>query len=265
MVADMSRAARKPKRKLKKVNNVWRALGPPYIQGGYMKNKIYQWLWFKVVKKFILSDSKSTGFNRYHRELKTQMFLSKIFGGPEMVLLGDSEHGQFNNYSVMKNFHVLTLNLSVGGTTPAELFKYMMTKGHDIYLYLKYKSIIKMISTGGNCSLRCLMDEIPVSMADVHNLFPDSYIIIIPPVYVNILSKLYNIAGMYKPASKIVEELNIIREYQKNIWSSNIVDTYSVFVDPQTGGPIFGVLCDPVHFSRVAVDLIQKVYNIMRG
>jgi len=226
-----------------------------------MKHKIFCFLWYKIIIKLIPVGKDKNGFIRNHKRINAQLYLAGIFGTIKCILLGDSEHGQFDKYDVMKEFDDLTVNLSISGTTPLDLYNYFMTTGKDIYQKVKLHSATKFISTGGNCSLRNLMIEVPESMINVHNMLPESIIILIPPVYTGILAKLYNMVKIDKPESQIVSEINIVRNFQRSIWSPCVLDTYTPFVDPQTGLPLLGVLKDPVHFGRQVVDLIQKVYK----
>ncbi len=226
-----------------------------------MKNKIYQWIWYKIVRKLIPVGKDLNGFVRNHTRIKAQMFLAGLFGTVEGVLLGDSEHGQFDYYEVMREFANLTVNLAIGGTTPKDLTDYFQGIGKDIYAKIQKHSARKIISTGGNCSLRNLMNEVPASMREVHSMLPDSVIILIPPVYTSVLASIYNVAGITKPESQIIDEINTVRNFQRSIWSPLVLDTYTPFLDPQTGGPALGVLQDPVHFGRVTVNIIQKIYN----
>ena len=226
-----------------------------------MKNKIFQFLWYKIVRKLFPVGNDLNGFYRNHRRIAAQLALARLFGAVHAVLLGDSEHGQFDNYAVMKKFDRLTLCLAIGGTTPRDLYDYFSGKGAGVYEQIKLVSIKKFISTGGNCSLKNQMNEIPEYLECVRALFPVSWIVLIPPVYTGVLSTLYNMAGVEKSENQIIFEINQVRGYQRSMWTPRIVDTYTPFVDPQTGGPLPGVLRDPVHFGKAVVDIIQKVYN----
>jgi len=226
-----------------------------------MKNKIYQFMWYKIARMLIPVGKDLNGFIRNHKRIRAQLALSRLFGTIHGVLLGDSEHGQFDYYGVMSKFDDLTLNLAIGGTTPKDLMEYFTGIGKDVYLKIKKHSARKIISTGGNCSLRCQMSEIPGTLQEVHGLIPDSIIILIPPVYSGIIAKIYAAAKIDKPESQVLAEIDTIRRAQRSIWSPFVIDTYTPFLDPRTGGPVFGVLQDPVHFGRAVVDLIQKIYN----
>lgn len=226
-----------------------------------MRNRIFQFLWYKIISKLCKPKDDLNGFYRFHSSIKAQILLAKLFGRIHGVLLGDSEHGQFNNYETMKKFSKLTLNLAVGGTTPWDMYDYFTGSGKDVYQKIKDIRTKKFISTGGNCSLRNRMDEIPAYLEKVKTLFPESFIMLIPPVYTGILEKIYNMAGIEKDREQIIREIDLIRRYQKSIWEPQIIDIYSPFLDTRTGDPLFGVLRDPVHISYIVVDMIQKIYN----
>jgi hypothetical protein len=221
-------------------------------------NKIFNWLWYFIFKKLIPA-GKGTGYERNHNRLKFQISMAKLFGGVKGIILGDSEGETFDSYSVMKSFNVLVICGACGGTTPKNLTDYFTGTGKDLYKYLIANKVKVILSDGGNCSLLSRMGEIPDSMTALHNMFPVSWMMLIPPAHVGIMGKL----PFGKDAAQWKTELETIRSFQRTIWSPLIIDTYSPFLDPQTGEATILYLKDPVHFSRVAVDLIQKIINVI--
>jgi hypothetical protein len=185
--------------------------------------------------------------------------MAKLFGGVKGIILGDSEGETFDSYSVMKSFKKVVICGACGGTTPKELVDYFTGTGKDIYKYLHGNNINVFLSDGGNCSLRSLMGEIPSSLVALYNMIPTSWMMLIPPAHVGIMGKL----PFGKDAQQWSEELGLIRNFQRQIWNPLIIDTYTPFLDPQTGEATILYLKDPVHFSRVSVDLIRKVLNVI--
>jgi hypothetical protein len=222
-------------------------------------NKIYQWTWFKLIMKLTPTISGKMGPERSHKRNLRQLSMSKLFGGPDAVILGDSEIAMFNTYTTMKQFGNVVLNMGEGGTTPADWIKYFLGPGREVYKAIKNLKVV--ISIGGNCSLKSDMGQIPDLLKVLRSMFIRSCIILIPPVHAKWLEKLSEMAGAPKSREQWIKEMDTIRTAQRSTWSPFVVDTYSPFLDHDTGEPDPLVLCDMVHFSKFTVDLVRKVLN----
>ena len=222
-------------------------------------NKLYHFFWYKIVSKFI---SHTPGVTGHHKIITAKLKLARIFGVVHGVMLGDSEIATWDICELMSGFQSLVVNIGVPGSTPLDWFKYFTTMGKSNYLLIKSWTKAKPIfSIGGNCSLLCKMAEIPDTMILIHNMFQGSWILLIPPVYSEWMAKLYTAAGFQKSQEIIEAEISTIRNYQRQIWSPFVIDTYAPFVNKETGGPLPGVLIDLVHFSSEADRLIEAVLN----
>jgi hypothetical protein len=222
-----------------------------------MRNKIYNWFWFKIFTKLIPVDSTKTGPARSHKRNVWQLRLSKLFGGAKGIILGDSESATFNTYKTMSKFSGLVLNMGFGGSRPIDWIEYLNGIGDSIYKQIGILGKIKKIwSIGGNCSLWSCMDEIPETLKDLHYLFPDSWIMLIPPVHAGMLA-----AAGTKTRDQWLNEMALIRAYQESIFNPLVIDTYTPFLDKETGEAIILYLKDPVHFYDISVGLLEKIFN----
>jgi hypothetical protein len=183
--------------------------------------------------------------------------LADFFGGATSVMFGDSEISTFDSYEVMKEFNSIVLNMGVPGTIADEWVLYFLTDKNGLKIYNKIRFLKKAISIGGNYPLRNLMPLSEPGMKKLHLLFPDSWIMLIPPVFSTVLSL------VTKTKEQWDKEMNTIREYQKNIWIPRIIDTYTPFINPLTGEALPEVLRDMVHFARNCALLIEKFLDIV--
>ena len=206
------------------------------------RNRLYHLLWYKLIK-YLIPTRPGCGPFRDHWRIKAQLFLAPLIGKIDGIILGDSEAGQFDNYRAMCRFSTVVLNMGEGGTTPEDWVNYFNVHPAIKDRIKKYKPIW---SIGGNCALRRQMDRLPFLVV-IHDMFPESWIMLIPPIY--------NISDT------ILSEIGVIRALQDSVWRPHVVDTYRPFIDPETSGPLFGVLEDPVHFSDIAVGIIQPVLD----
>lgn len=218
-----------------------------------MRNKIFQWLWYKVFIHFTKVDKNLAVFGR-HNKFMAMIKLSKLFGGATSVMFGDSEISAFDSFAVMKEYNTIVLNFGVPGTVASDWIEYL-AQHPEMYGYIN--SLKQVVSIGGNNSLRGLMPSAKRSMELFWTFFKRSYIIIIPPVFEYILG----LIGKSEEVWKV--EIEAIRQLQRDIWKDRIVDCYTPFVDPKTDLPLPGVLKDIVHFSQNCAKLIQKVLDVI--
>lgn len=216
---------------------------------------MYHWLWYHIFRKIIRATFSGSGPERFHNQMMFQLRFCRLFGIIDGIIIGDSEIAIFNTYETMSKFSSLVLNFGIGGTTPKEWWDYLINtkKGRKVYDLIKNQKVIWSI--GGNCALRLRMPEVPDTMIILHNLFPSSWILTLPPVYVKWLKQVY-------PES-IAGDFNLIRSYQRNIWNPRVIDTYAPFLDIATGEAYVGLLQDAVHFSKIAVAMIQQVMDVV--
>jgi len=218
-----------------------------------MKNKIFQWLWYRIFKNII--PSNGTGPEKRHKQFVFMLGLARLFGGARGVIFGDSEISAFDSYEVMREFNTIVLNFGVAGTVSGEWCFYFNWTGTKIYD--KISKLKQVISIGGNYSLRSMMPVAEYNMKSLHEMFPLSWIILVPPVYTNVLGLIL------KTEAQWGIEIDTIRRFQREIWVPRIIDTYSPFVDDDTGYPLPWVLKDVVHFSKQCALLIQKALDIV--
>lgn len=213
-----------------------------------MRNKLFQFTWYYIVRPLVPVDKNGPKPWNHEREFRAMMRLARLFGGAHGVIFGDSEIGQFDSYAVMSRFSRIVMNWGVGGTVAGEWHEFLRTTP-DLLEYIN--RLRKVLSIGGNYSLRFMTDLAPRGMKCLHDLVRPSWIMLVPPVYTQALARLGKDEATWR------SEMETIRGIQIDLWGKFIIDTYSPFVDAH-GYPKPGVLEDMVHFSRRCVEIIQR-------
>lgn len=78
-----------------------------------MRNKIYNFIWYKIFKPLI-SVCEGEGPLRDYKRIKFQLALARLFPGEVSIILGDSEVAMFDNYKTMSKFTVIYFNQDWG-------------------------------------------------------------------------------------------------------------------------------------------------------
>ncbi len=217
-----------------------------------MRNKIFQWLWYNIFRHIVKAGTTG-GPERRHKQFVFMLKMAKLFGGARSVLVGDSEITTFDNYKAMSEFNTIVLNFGVPGTVADEWADYFMGIGWVVYNLIK--NIRQGVSTGGNYSLRSLMNNAEPGMIRLHALLPLSWILLIPPVYLGALAIIKKTREQWK------DEMATLRGLQLSIWNPRKIDTYTPFLNPETGEALPMVLADMVHFSKKCAVLTAEVMD----
>lgn len=225
-------------------------------------NKVFNFLWFCIVKWIIPVGVGGTNISNNHLRMFVQFYLARIFGGPKGVILGDSNGAVLNTFRTMRKFDRVVINWSVGGTVAHDWVDYFKTnKGKKMKARMQRAQVI--FNIGGNYILLGQMSMAKPGLSDLHALFPDSWNCTVSPVNTAILAALSKLAG-YPQRNESYYNIRVplLNEFIFEIWKRNVIDVYKIFGD-KYGKALPGVLKDPVHFSEQAVYVIQKIFELI--
>jgi hypothetical protein len=207
-----------------------------------VKNKIFQFVWYIIIRQFYSEGEKLTLEDRADRMIAQAKWARK-FGAIHTVLIGDSNSEIFRQRKDMSRFPKLAVSLGCAGFRADQWMEFLINteKGRELYELIKDIPAI-IWNIGGNNILHDLMDKLEPAIAGLKIKFPMAWFCLIPPVHIEV--KLPEI----KKANTII----------KRIAKPLIIDLYTPFV-MENGKPIPGTHSDFIHFSEISQDLILKV------
>lgn len=224
-----------------------------------MKNKIHQFTW-QIRKVFIKkTHNRFSSLEEEAYWMQHKINFAEIFGGAEVVFLGDS-NGENISYNDLSLFKPVSINLSKGGTrcdTWVNFFK--SPKGMLIKDQLKDKKVI--INISGNHILQNSMDNFESSFNELFSMFPDAWYITVPQIHSELLEKLGNL----KNKEQLNKEITFINNHMKSK-TKKIIDIYPL-TTLDGHNALITVFEDLVHFSKeydkkVRIPYIKKIVGI---
>lgn len=229
-----------------------------------IKNKIFQFIWFKLIKPFTKRKTdKKTSYilDNYSDRFKTLLSFSNLFGGSKVIIFGDSNGEEMSDEESLKLFPELTINLSIGGTRADHWSDFFNQSdiGRKIYDQIAFKKII--INVGGNNVLQSQMELLKPSLVILKRLFPSAYFINIPNVQSELIAQLQG-----KKPKEVQKDLSLANNLIKHYADDRLIDIQS-YSGEENGKPFFFALKDAVHFSNnfdknIRIPLIlRKVYG----
>jgi hypothetical protein len=226
-----------------------------------MKNKIFQFVWYYIVRPCIPIPSIKKEINpviRHGREIYVQIRLARFIGQIEGFLAGDSNSAVFSTFMVMQRFSTLTLAIGQGGATADDWVAFFMTdRGRYVYKAMIARGVTVVWNIGGNYVLLGTVDKAVAGLHALHNLFLRSWFCTIPPIYASVLGKISEVAGFPERDEKYYRQgVLYVNGLIEALARPRVIDLYHQFVT-DTGAPLFGALQDLVHFRRVSVDFIR--------
>ncbi len=226
-----------------------------------MRNNIFQWLWFKIVKRLISVGKNGTKLENQADRMLAQIRLAKIFGVIDKVIFGDSNGAALAIYAAMKEFETLTINISVGGTTNGDWSYFLKTSEKGKLIYELIKDVPDQIgNAGGNYSILDRMQDAESGIRSLFQLFPRAWWCLCPPVREWMLEELSAVVGARKKtATEYHIEFLEINRLLITICKPKIIDLYTFFMNPKTGEEYDFALRDMAHYSRVAVGFIVRI------
>lgn len=213
-----------------------------------MKNKLFQFTWFRIVKPFTKrKTSLSSGkplLTAYHSYIIAQLKLAKKFN-VKYVIAGDSNGENLAVYNNMiqlgKGLKEVCANIAIGGTRADQWVEYLKCEeGKEVLNILKDTTVIWNI--GGNNILQGQMSKLPKSFEDLKSLTPSSFNCLIPPL-------VYGPIKTFIPT--IEKDVQTVNSQIRKVWGYKTIDTYSPFV-----GKV-GYLDDLVHFSDRTDEIVR--------
>ena len=223
------------------------------LGGETMRNKIVQFLYFALYR-LVPVDKTKTGIMHEYKRMMFYMRLARLFGGPEIILIGNSNSAILRQRSAMMLFDKVAVCLGVGGTLAEDWVKFFaLTKeGRKLKGMMRGARVIWNI--GGNYCLRQKMDTMTIGMRGLWMLFPQSFNCTIPPVHDDIIEEIFHVPGW-----QIRENMHKINGVIKATWDPRVYDLYDLFHDHHEDGVYWWALRDIVHYSRYAVGIIIRL------
>ena len=217
------------------------------------KNKLFQFIYYNFVRGFF---PRKVGDGHriadYSRRLFAQLWLSEKFGGPELVLIGDSNSEAFSSAKDMRRLDCLAIALGIGGTRPDQWAEWFQSpEGKS--MQARFGNATVLWNIGGNAVLQDRMDAGLKGLESLRAAFPESYNCLIPAIYVS----------QFPEARRetIARDVTTINDKIKSLWGDRVIDLHTPTKDPQTGEALPGLLEDPVHYSTLAQNLIIEFLN----
>jgi hypothetical protein len=227
-----------------------------------MRNKIFQWLWYKIVRPCVKCDDTKTGFFRSAKRYKSAYRLSKLFGGWDAVLMGDSNEAVDDTYENMKKYKSLVMCIGAGGTTAGDIIAFLCSPSGS-WLFDAMKKTEVFFNTGGNYCLQNKMDIAKLELKELHQMFPASWNQTTPPVRAWLLDMLDNTMESNKSEVQWQQAFSILNDYISEIWQPFIIDMHRILKDPKTSDAYLLALKDAVHYSDYSVSLRQNILNAL--
>jgi GDSL-like Lipase/Acylhydrolase family len=228
--------------------------------GSFSPNTRFQKVWYDVERpRVALVRSPARTLSDYTAEFRAQLELAELYGGPRVVLIGDSNAEYAARREIMTEFETVAVNLGVGGSATDDWVKYFNTEpGGSIRERLQKPGVVTVLSIGGNDILQGRNRNTAANYARLRTWFPDSIIILIPPVYTDFVALTTG-----RPAPKIKNEIDGVNLMAAQLWGVRLIDTATALRLPGSEAPVPGVLRDAVHYSPAAYDLIVRTVNAM--
>lgn len=225
-------------------------------------NRQFQKAWNHLIKGlYVRKNRHKTGILAYSQRMQEQIQLAGSYGPIGLTIMGDSNAENLASYRYMKKFDRfgISLNLAVAGSRADEwLYFFAKTEtGHQIYQKIHTTKILWNI--GGNHILQNRMDNLESSLKGLKKLFPHSFNCLVPPIWTRFLQY----------SSQQIEwnhRIKLCNSYIQDIWQQRAIDTYSPFVNQNTGEPHILTHKDPVHFSKYgnAVRIPIILYHLLK-
>jgi hypothetical protein len=206
-------------------------------------NRNFQLAWNQFYKKIIPHKKSKNPFDKV-RLIKAQLFLAKSFGDIKLCILGDSNAENLANYELMIKFDPigLSVNLAIGGTRADHWIVFFESEPGQKVLQAIGKAKI-LWNIGGNHILQKRMDIMESSLSILHDLFPQSYNCLLPPIWSKYLQSLGT-------EIEINHQLQLCNQTIKTIWKEKTIDTYTPFLNWESNEPYVLAHKDLVHFSE---------------
>lgn len=224
-----------------------------------MRNKMYQWLWFKIIEKLIKvdPDNSKPKLDRNFNRMKWQIRIAKLFG-LHRVFLGDSNCAAFYFYDIMKKFKKTTVNIGVGGTMPGDWLTFFAVYGRKIFESIRDFEII--INLGGNNILLNQMKFVKLDLDAMHDVFPNIWACTIPPLRDDILALLSDVMMQHHDAQYYHDSVLSVNNYIREIFNPKVIDLYQLFVNDK-GEETTIELQDMVHYGQFICDKIRIILD----
>jgi len=212
---------------------------------------IFNWLNLCILKP-LCTKRGCKGIHRYERWFEWQLKLADLFGGADLMIIGDSNAEVFCKRKVLNNSTKIILTFGVGGTTIYDWVEYFYFNS-EIYDKISMDNKLEIVfNIGGNNILRSQMPAVESGFKMLKGLFPRSWNCTVPPLRYQWLAAISGI-----PCESWKEDVKIVNDHIHQIWKRQAIDLYSLIYN--LPGDVKNLcLKDAVHYSDFAVRYIFK-------
>lgn len=228
-----------------------------------MRNKIYQFLWFKIVKKIVPVSKTGDKIGVYYNRMVASLYLASLCGGVKRIVFGDSNVENQNTIETMSGFKSLTINWGHGGSTLDDWMTFFSSdNGKKIYEKIKYLTII--INLGGNNILLNKIETVPSMLDALKRLFPLAWFANVPAIHSSILSELSKSLPQPQPESYYTEGAIWVNKQIDFRFEPRVLNLYAWTLDIATGkeNPIW--MKDIAHYNDFCFQkLIVPIENCL--
>jgi hypothetical protein len=206
-------------------------------------NILFQIVWF-LIKPLIPRKKEEHKVADLAGRMLVQLKLARFFGRVAFVFAGDSNAAGFRPKRFMSAFRSIACNIAIEGTTADQWCEFFMSEEGKTVREAMGDAIV-VWSIGGNHVIQKKMDIAAGALRTLHDLFPDSYNIVVPTLHYSLLG----IVGVTEEEGRVgVAQVNAVI---KNLWKQKAIDLVSL-IEQISGLPFSLLLRDPVHYGDVA-------------
>lgn len=222
-----------------------------------IRNILFQSVWFTIRGLIPRKIGDGSSIRHYAPRMLVQLALAWLFGSPAIVLIGDSNSEVFSKAKVMRRFDNLAVSLGIGGTRLDQWAVFFETTIGRLVLWLIDGADV-FINLGGNNVLQRKIEIAQDAAIDLQAHLPYSWIILIPPIYFDVL-------GPIAAPEVLRKEIKKVNKTLKDIFIHRVIDPSSLVDTDSDGNPDPLTLTDPVHYGNKVVYVIQdKIKTIVR-
>lgn len=226
-----------------------------------LKNKIFQFVWYYIVKPFIRIKPITESINpviRNGRKIYVQLRLAELFGGFKRLIMGDSNSALFSRFMVMIKFKLLAASIGVPGSTFTDWLDFLKTDlGAKCLAIIKRNNPIICVNLGGNHVLLEKMALAEAGVREFQNTFPQAWYTTIVPIHFGLLGAIKPERGPEYYENGVIE----VNGYIRNYCFPRVIDIYGELINPTTREAYPGILTDPAHLRRWVVEIIRRQFG----
>lgn len=221
-------------------------------------NQRFQKVWYDGVRPGVRTPgSPGRTMADFTREFNAQLDLAERYGGPRIILIGDSNAEYAARRRIMRRFDTVAVNLGIGGTATDDWVGFFRSAaGAQILRRITMPGRLVVISLGGNDILQNRRKRTAANYAVLRSMLPQSLLVLIPAVHAEALR-----GATGRSPAELRADIERVNRSGTSLWGERVIDTATALRAPGSGSAAPGILRDAVHYSPAAFDLIIQTVN----